>query len=61
MAGERKGKTYEALLKVVLEDLLADGLIKGSLFWNERPMGMTIEPDFTIGKDQDNPSHVFLF
>jgi len=60
MAGERKGKAYEALLKVVLEDLLADGIIKGSLFWNEKPVGMTIEPDFTIGKDPNNPSHVFL-
>lgn len=60
MAGERKGKTYEAILKVALDRLRAAGKIKGEIFWNKVPKGMTIEPDFTIGKDEDHPTHVLL-
>lgn len=60
MAGETKGKTYEAIIKIALERLVAKGVLKGSVFWNERPASMTIEPDFTVGTDKDRPTHVFL-
>ena len=60
MAGERKGKTYEAVVKVVLNRLATAGVIKEPVHWNVRPNAMTIEPDFTIGSDSDNPSMVLL-
>lgn len=60
MAGETKGKTYEAIVKIALDRLVAKGILKGSVFWNERPASMTIEPDFTIGPDKDHPTHAFL-
>lgn len=60
MAGERKGKTYEAVVKVVLDRLATSGVIKEPIHWNVRPGAMTIEPDFTIGSDADNPSMVLL-
>ena len=60
MAGEKKGKTYEALVKVALDALRSSGKVKGDVFWNQKPKGMTIEPDFTIGKDKDTPSMVIL-
>lgn len=60
MAGETKGKTYEAIVKIALERLVTKGVLKGSVFWNERPASMTIEPDFTVGADKDRPSYAFL-
>ncbi|MEW8288269.1 MAG: hypothetical protein AB2697_20005 [Candidatus Thiodiazotropha endolucinida] len=60
MAGERKGKTYEAIVFVVLEQLKKKGKFKGDVFWNKTPKGMTIEPDLVVGKDIDHPSHIFL-
>jgi hypothetical protein len=60
LAGERKGMTYEAIVKIALEELVRKGQLTGDVFWNVRPAAMTIEPDFTVGKDKDSPSHVFL-
>ena len=60
MAGERKGIIYEALLYVVLERLREVGGVSGTLFWNTRPAGMSVEPDLLIGPDQDHPSVIFL-
>lgn len=60
MAGERKGLTYEAIVKVALEELVRKGKLTGRVFWNEKPDDMTIEPDFTVGSDRDHPTHVFL-
>lgn len=60
MAGERKGITYEAIVKIALDELVRRGKLKGQVFWNEKPDAMTIEPDFTVGPDKDNPTHVFL-
>lgn len=60
MAGERKGKTYEALIKVALEGLKVQGKVAGNIFWNEKAVGMTVTPDFTIGKDLDHPAMVIL-
>jgi hypothetical protein len=60
MAGERKGITYEAILYVVLERLRKKGKLKGEIFWNETPDGMTIEPDLLVGADKDRPTNLFL-
>lgn len=60
MAGERKGKTYEAIVFVILEQLKKKGKFKGDVFWNKTPKGMTIEPDLVVGNDIDHPSHIFL-
>ena len=59
MAGERKGKTYEAVVFAALTELVAEGAILGPLHWNERPAKMTIEPDFTFGP-VDSPTRVLL-
>ncbi len=55
MAGERKGKTYEALVKVALDKLVSSGILSGTVFWNETPAAMTIEPDFCVGTHKDAP------
>ena len=60
MAGERKGITYEAILYVVLERLRKKGKLKGKVFWNETPNGMTIEPDLIVGPDKDHPTAMLL-
>jgi hypothetical protein len=60
MAGERKGKAYEAIVKVAIDTLIERGKLTGEVFWNETPAGMTIEPDFTVGENKDAPRFVFL-
>ncbi|MDB6175508.1 MAG: hypothetical protein JWL59_4819 [Chthoniobacteraceae bacterium] len=60
MAGEQKGKAYEAFTKVALEQVNASGSLKGEIFWDKRPDQMTIVPDLTIGKDKDHPDVVLL-
>ena len=60
MAGEQKGKAYEAFTKAVLERLVASGSLKGDIFWDQRPETMTIVPDLTVGDDEDHPTVVFL-
>lgn len=60
MAGERIGKTYEAYLKVVLEMLKENRKIKGNIFWNETPEGLSVEPDFVIGGDKDHPEIIIM-
>ena len=60
MAGERIGKTDEAILKVVLDRLVRKGAIEGSVFWNEKPVNVVVEPDLTLGSDKDHPFAVFL-
>jgi hypothetical protein len=60
MAGERKGKAYEALVKVALDHLLHASVLTGPIHWNVTPTGMTIEPDFTSGPDQNQPQQLFL-
>ena len=60
MAGERKGKTYEAITFVALHLLKNNHKLRGSIFWNETPEGMTIETDFVIGNDINLPKTIFL-
>jgi hypothetical protein len=60
MAGERKGKTYEAIVFVVLSKLKKEGKLKGNIFWNETPKTMTIEPDLVVGDQLDKPDYIFM-
>jgi hypothetical protein len=60
MAGERKGKAYEALVYLALAELIEEGVLAGPLHWNVRPGGMNIEPDFTLGSDVDHPETIIL-
>lgn len=60
MAGERKGKAYEAVVLVALEELRAEGLFKGSIYWEKTPTGMTIKPDIMIGPSEDRPDYSIL-
>jgi len=60
MAGEQKGKAYEALTKLVLEELKSDGKLKGRIFWDQKPETMTIMPDLTVGRSANSPDICFL-
>ena len=60
MAGERKGKAYEALVYLALQELITEKALAGPVHWNVRPQGMNIEPDFTLGVDKDHPNTVIL-
>ena len=60
MAGEKKGKAYEALVHVALQELVDAKNLAGPLHWNVTPEAMSIEPDFMTGTDQDNPTTILL-
>ncbi len=60
MAGERKGKTYEALLKVALDKLVAERFLSGKVFWNKTPDNISVEPDFIIGDDINSPKIIVM-
>jgi hypothetical protein len=60
MAGEQKGKAYEAFTKAALQRLKAKRSFKGDIFWDDKPDGMTIIPDLSIGADKDHPNTVIL-
>lgn len=60
MAGERKGKAYEALVFSALNRLNKAGEINDSIFWNKKPSCMSIEPDFTIGKNENELSSFIM-
>lgn len=42
MAGEKKGKTYEALVWLASEQLRAEGKLKGQVFSNQTPKGKRV-------------------
>lgn len=60
MAGEKKGKAYEALVHVALQDLVTAKKLAGPLHWNVTPKGMSIEPDFMTGSDPNDPRTLLL-
>ena len=60
MAGEKKGKAYEALVHVALQELVDSKKLAGPLHWNVTPKDMSIEPDFMTGKDLDDPTTILL-
>ena len=55
MADEVLGHVYEVLLQVAIEDFAK--LIKPGeyIFYEQKPKGVSIKPDLTIGPDKDNP------
>lgn len=60
MAGEKKGKAYEALVHVALQELISSKRLAGPLHWNVTPKGMSIEPDFVTGDDVNSPKTLLL-
>ena len=58
MAGEKKGKTYEAFVYLSLKKLQEEGFLIDNIYWNKIPAGITIEPDFIIGENLDHPTVV---
>src|SRR5688572_28860622 len=54
MAGEVKGKVYEAITKVALEAAI-NGNRKGwKVLWHEQPDWISIEADLAIGADKNS-------
>jgi hypothetical protein len=60
MANETRGLLFETIADAALQKAIGIAGISGQVFWNEKPKGVSIVPDFTIGKDKDNLSHVIL-
>jgi hypothetical protein len=60
MASERKGKAYEALVYLVLCELIGEKKLRGPVNWNVKPHGMSIERDFTAGDDPHCPDTILL-
>jgi hypothetical protein len=60
MAGEKKGKAYEALVHVALQELVDTKKLAGPLHWNVTPKAMSIEPDFMTGSDSNDPTTILL-
>jgi hypothetical protein len=60
MANETRGLLYETIANAALGQAVKSSRTAGDVFWNEKPKGMTVTPDFTIGKSSDEPSHVVL-
>lgn len=60
MAGERKGKAYEAVIAAVLEHLVNSGTLCETYYWNEKPDALSVEPDFTVGADASQPEKIIL-
>jgi hypothetical protein len=60
MANEIRGLLFETIADAALQKAIGIAGIPGQVFWNEKPKGMSIVPDFTIGKDKDHPTHLLL-
>lgn len=60
MANEVRGALYETITEAALQIAVKKAKIKGEVRWEQRPAGMSILPDFTIGEDKDKPSHIIL-
>ena len=60
MAGEKKGKAYEALVHLALMELISAKKLAGPLHWNVTPKGMSIEPDFMTGSDPNIPKTILM-
>jgi len=60
MANEIRGKLYEVITRKALEKAVTLAGIRGNICWNETPEGMSVEPDFIIGINKDNPNFVIM-
>ena len=60
MAGEVKGKIYEAITKVALEIAIKGNKRGWKVLWHEQPAWVTIEADLAIGKDKESIEALFM-
>ena len=59
VAGEKRGLAFEALTALLLERATGFQLQK-DIRWNHAPLGLSIVPDFTVGKEPDAPDALVL-
>lgn len=60
MAGEVKGKVYEAITKVALEIAIRGNRRGWKVLWHEQPDWISIEADLAIGSDKNNIDALLL-
>jgi hypothetical protein len=60
MAHETRGLLYEAITEAALKQAKKITRVAGEVYWNQKPKGMSVTPDLTIGRSIDKPSHVIL-
>lgn len=60
MAGEVRGKVYEAITKVALEKAILLDRKGESVHWHKRPSWISVEPDFTIGRTPNDISALIM-
>ncbi|MEZ9540152.1 hypothetical protein AB4160_18440 [Shewanella sp. 10N.286.51.B8] len=60
MANEVRGLLYETITHFALVKAHQASGLPGTVYWNEKPDAMSVNPDFTIGIDKDNISHIIL-
>jgi hypothetical protein len=60
LANEARGILFETITEAALQRAVKIAGISGEVRWNEKPKGMSVVPDFTIGIDKDRLSHVVL-
>lgn len=53
MAGEVRGKVYEAITKVALEQAIKGNRKGWKVLWHEQPDWISIEADLAVGRDKD--------
>jgi len=53
MAGEVRGKVYEAITKVALDQAIQGNKKGWQVLWHEQPDWISIEADLAIGKDRN--------
>jgi hypothetical protein len=60
MAGEVRGKIYEAITKIALERAFAGKRPALAVFWHEKPDWIDIDPDLTVGSSANEIQAVVL-
>lgn len=60
MANEVRGILFETIADAALSLALKSAGIKGEIYWNQKPKGLSVTPDFTIGKSPEHLTHVVL-
>lgn len=60
MAGEVKGKIYEAITAVALTLALQKLGKRSKVLWHEQPAWISIEPDLAIGRSKDSIDALFM-
>ncbi len=60
MANEIRGILAEVIVYKALQRAVEISGIEGNIYWNQKPSTLTINPDFTIGLNSEEPSHLIL-